>query len=412
MSRASSSPFSSSIPLPRLPIELQLYILLLSVPIDTVATRIARQTHLQTVSLVHSSWTSTAHRSLFSSVAFDLRHPGEKAEEVRARWVERMGGLRALGYEAKRLNVRLDDTSGPLMAPAPRPWSSKVVEDNPKVEELCLELLAHPGSGINVWDIEVFSPLMPGSSFLPSLYLTLSHALLPTGLQKLSLRNGQSFQGYSSVPQFDADNFSSTHNLTRLVLDNVAFIGWFPPGAFPSVRCLLLRGFHITPTSNRPSPADDLFLPFPSLRTTALLAGGHASFESERSFAQAPATLKHLLVGHLCNGFGPDLRQLLHLLPCHLDSLSLVPVSQDGDQDTLDIASLAELVSAAPSCLFSLKKLVTPPRSQWIDESSDEDAHYFRVLEQNCQQRNVDWMWRTEEQAEAFRLEEWGKDEL
>lgn len=39
-----------------------------------------------------------------------------------------MSGLKSLGYETKQLILALDNTEGPLMAPAPRPWASKVVE--------------------------------------------------------------------------------------------------------------------------------------------------------------------------------------------------------------------------------------------------------------------------------------------
>ncbi|BGP18063.1 hypothetical protein JCM10213_008401 [Rhodosporidiobolus nylandii] len=367
-----SPPLSPTSPFPFLPLEIQLDILSLSTPPDTVAGRAERRRHLERCSRVCRAWKRPAQKELFGDVEFDLRAPGSgdgeaeaRSEALRARTV----GLKQLAYKAKRLKIAMDDTeNGAMVHPFRIPWRVWIVDDYRGVAELEVELWRAEVGGRNTWEDEVLAPIMPT-------------------LQALTLIRG----GHSS-PHLSPDVYLSASSLTRLTLIGISFISWFPPASFPSVRTLICDRLSISETYGQPRPSRNLFLPFPALQAAAF----NGTDLLDLTFSEAPEGLKHLLLGQ--NSYRaavPGARRaarragldsLVSLLPSSLTTLSLYP-----NRRAPPVADLAALLqrSPVPPCLLQLKELNLPRTEEWIDPGASESVRFLKVVELFCENRGV-----------------------
>ncbi|GAA5974535.1 hypothetical protein JCM11641_002079 [Rhodosporidiobolus odoratus] len=408
---SSSSSSSSSSRYPHLPLELQLEIIHLSIPTEHSYNRPERQQHLRNLSLVRRDWRQPAQAVLFQSLAFDLRHPGDKADRASNRLKERTQGLKQLGIPATRLILEWDDTDGPLVTPFLIPWRSWIVDDYRNIHELDLRF-HRADDGRTTWAEENLTPML-------------------AKLRSLSLSRGDK----RSAPTLDTEVFLPAINLTRLTLSHISFITWFPASAFPHLQTLILDRLRLSTMPRRNSPFDTLLAPFPALSALAL---SRTDYISDLAFLQAPSTLKHLLLSHLeptrARGMRPHvggggvssvirmgLPELVRALPdaCQLESLSFLPtrhapgisvVRQLLSDSSPGSSSTTEAV--AP-CLAQLKEVHFPPRQEWLGTPHpevDEVEQEEEVLEW-CERRGVKvGRWESEVVRLGWGVEDWRKE--
>lgn len=201
----------------------------------------------------------------------------------------------------------------------------------------------------------------------------------------------------------EASQFRLGANLARLVLDNVYLLSWFPPSSFPLVHSLLVRRLDIALV--RGNSADDLFRPFPSLRTAAVLAGdGWPTYRAEAAL-HAPPTLKHLMLD-TCDA--TTLYRIFDALPCRLETLSIAP---DLSHETVSVYQLLDLMDEVPPSLDHLARLVVPQDAGWVEATGLATAVTVQELRRACEQRGVELVRWTAEETESWSMQDWRKEE-